>query len=87
MTEQIVSLSKMAIMENTSKMLIALGAGLVAGGLLGVLFAPDKGTVTRHKIAEGGKKLADKIRQNVKEGKQKMAEQVNHVRDEEEVFA
>lgn len=49
-------------MKNTSKMLIALGTGLAIGGVLGVLFAPDKGAETRKKIAEGGKKLADKVK-------------------------
>ena len=74
-------------MENTSKMLIALGAGFVIGGVLGVLFAPDKGEVTRHKIADTGKKLVEKFRQNVKIGKEKMDEQLNRVNKEVEEFA
>ena len=49
-------------MKNTSKVLIALGAGLAIGGILGVLFAPDKGENTRNKIAENGKKLADQFK-------------------------
>ena len=71
-------------MKNTSKMLIALGAGLAIGGVLGVLFAPDKGSVTRHKIAEGGKKLKDKISRKVKMGKEKMEEQMSRVNGEME---
>jgi gas vesicle protein len=71
-------------MKNTSKVLIALGAGLAIGGVLGVLFAPDKGTVTRHKIAEGGKKLKDKFNHKVKLGKEKMEEQLSRVNGEME---
>lgn len=71
-------------MKNTSKMLIALGAGLAIGGVLGVLFAPEKGTVTRHKIAEGGKKLKDKFGHKVKQAKEKMEEQLSRVNGEME---
>lgn len=55
-------------------MLIALGAGLAIGGILGVLFAPDKGVNTRHKIAENGKKLTDQLKHKFKAGKEKMEE-------------
>ncbi|HEU4861331.1 MAG TPA: YtxH domain-containing protein [Chitinophagaceae bacterium] len=48
--------SKTMVMKDTSKILIALGVGLAIGGVLGVLFAPDKGSVTRHKIADETKK-------------------------------
>jgi len=69
-------------MKNTSKLLIALGAGFVIGGVLGVLFAPNKGLETRHKIAEGGKKLKDKFSRKVKEGKEKLQEELERVNGE-----
>lgn len=39
---------------NTQKVLVGVLAGLAAGALLGVLFAPDKGTETRKKISLKG---------------------------------
>lgn len=71
-------------MKSTSKILVALGAGLAIGGLLGVLFAPEKGSVTRHKIVEGGKKFTDKLKAKVKAGKEKMEEQFSRVNGEME---
>ena len=68
-------------MKNTSKILIALGTGLVIGGVLGVLFAPDKGTVTRHKLAEGGKKFADNFNRKIKLGKEKLQEEFSKMND------
>lgn len=76
-------------MKNTSKILIALGAGLAIGGLLGVLFAPDKGSVTRHKIADGSKKLADQFGRKIKLGKERLQNElkamVNDEVEEEEL--
>jgi len=54
-------------MNNTTKILIALGAGFVLGGVLGIVFAPEKGSETRRKIAEKGKKLAGSIRNKIEE--------------------
>ncbi|HMU46559.1 MAG TPA: YtxH domain-containing protein [Chitinophagaceae bacterium] len=73
-------------MKNTSKVLIALGAGVAIGGLLGVLFAPDKGANTRHKIAENGKKLAGQFKKKVKFGKEKMNDEFHPVNSEMEEF-
>jgi gas vesicle protein len=68
-------------MNNTSKILIALGAGVAIGGVLGILFAPDKGSVTRHKIAEGGKKLADDFNTKIKTGRKKLQEELSKMND------
>jgi gas vesicle protein len=73
-------------MKNTSKILIALGAGVAIGGVLGILFAPDKGSVTRHKIEEGSKKLVDNFNRKIKSGKEKLHEEFskrNEVMEEE----
>ena len=53
-------------MKNSSKVLTALAAGVAAGGVLGVLFAPDKGKVTREKISSNGKKLFKTIQKRTK---------------------
>jgi gas vesicle protein len=66
-------------MKNTSKMLIALGSGLAIGGILGVLFAPDKGTETRRKISEGGKKLSEKVKEKFKKERNEMEARLNKV--------
>ena len=42
-------------------------AGLAAGAALGILFAPDKGTETRRKIAEKGSDLADSVKDKYSE--------------------
>ncbi len=49
------------IMNNTSKILLALVAGVAIGGALGVLLAPDKGSETRRKLAEKGADLSDSL--------------------------
>lgn len=59
------------VMGNTNKVLTALGVGLAAGAILGVLFAPGKGTDTREKIARKGRQLADDISDSVAEGQRK----------------
>jgi gas vesicle protein len=49
-------------MNDNSKVVIALLAGLAAGAALGILFAPEKGTETRDKLTESLKKLGESIR-------------------------
>jgi gas vesicle protein len=68
-------------MNNTSKILIAFGAGVAIGGVLGILFAPEKGSVTRHKLAEGGKKLADNFNKKIKSGREKLQEEFSKMND------
>ena len=44
---------------SAQKVLIGVIAGVAVGALLGVLFAPDKGAVTRKKIMSKGHDLAE----------------------------
>ena len=50
-------------MKNSDVVVGILG-GLAVGAILGVLFAPDKGSNTRRKIAEKGTNLKDKLKGN-----------------------
>lgn len=54
-------------MNDTSKVVVALLAGLAAGTALGILFAPDKGTETRDKLNESLADLGDAIRERAEE--------------------
>lgn len=50
-------------MNNNSKVIVALLAGLAAGAALGILFAPEKGDETRDKLSESLKGLTDSIKE------------------------
>jgi hypothetical protein len=49
-------------MEKNNKLLLAAGIGLAVGGILGILFAPDKGSETRNKIKNRGTKITGGIK-------------------------
>jgi gas vesicle protein len=49
-------------MSNASKVLIALVGGIAAGAVLGILFAPDKGSETRRKINESIDDVTEKLK-------------------------
>lgn len=69
-------------MKDSSKIMIALGAGLAVGGLLGVLFAPDKGSETRKRISDTGKKLAENAKMKFGKGKEMLNNLEEKAREE-----
>lgn len=52
---------------STGKVLLGLLAGVAAGALLGVLFAPDKGSFTRKKISKKSEEYAEGLTEKFNE--------------------
>jgi len=48
--------------NNTGKIIGALLVGAAIGGALGILFAPNKGSVTRKKLFSKGEELKDTLK-------------------------
>ncbi len=52
---------------SSGKVLLGALAGLATGALLGILFAPDKGTETRKKITKKGEDYVDEVKEKFNE--------------------
>lgn len=74
-------------MDN-GKVILGLLAGVAVGAILGILFAPDKGSETRRKIAEQGDGLADSLKEKlngfINDMTDKLESAVNNTKDTSE---
>ena len=61
-------------MTNTGKIITALLAGAAAGAVLGILFAPEKGSETRKKVSDEGKRLAQSLKEKFNLAREKYEE-------------
>lgn len=66
---------------SSGKVLFGVLAGLAAGALLGILFAPDKGSETRRKIAESGEDYLDSVKEKINQVVDSMSERFEKVKD------
>ena len=72
---------------NTGKVLLGVLAGAATGALLGVLFAPHKGTVTRKKISRNSGYLADQVKGKFGEFVDNITEEFAKVKEDVREFA
>lgn len=67
---------------DSGKVVIALLAGVAAGAVLGVLFAPEKGTVIRKKISRTGEDFKKSAKEKFDEFLDDISEKYDHVVEE-----
>lgn len=71
---------------NSKQMLLGVLGGIAAGALLGILFAPDKGSKTRRKISDKGEEFADSIKGKFNELLGIITEKFEQVKEESKDF-
>lgn len=72
---------------SSGKVLLGLLAGVAAGTLVGVLFAPEKGSVTRKKVAKKRKDFTDGLKDKFDELLDSISEKYEKMTDEVSDFA
>jgi gas vesicle protein len=59
-----INILKLTVMS-TGKVVLGAVAGLAVGGILGILFAPDKGSNTRKKIIDKSNDATDRLNEKI----------------------
>ena len=67
---------------SSGKVLLGVLAGLAAGALLGILFAPEKGSVTRKKMSKKAEDYADGLKEKFNEFLDNISEKFEEVKEE-----
>lgn len=72
---------------SSGKVVLGVLAGLAAGALAGILFAPAKGSRTRKRITKKGKDYADGLKDIFNEFVEDITEKFEQVKEEVSEFA
>ncbi|MCX6286681.1 MAG: YtxH domain-containing protein [Bacteroidetes bacterium] len=72
---------------NSGKVLLGVLAGVAAGALLGVLFAPSKGSRTRRRITKKGEDYADGLKERYHEFLEEISDKFEKVKEDVSDFA
>lgn len=67
---------------NSGKVLLSVLAGAAAGALVGILFAPHKGAITRKKIVRQSGAYADSVKEKLNEIVDTITEKLEKVKGE-----
>jgi len=70
---------------SSGKVVLALLAGVAAGAVLGILFAPEKGSDTRKKLSGKSNDLKESMKEQFNQFLDDISEKYEKVEEEEEV--
>lgn len=71
---------------NSSKVLLGFVAGAAVGALAGILFAPDKGSATRKRIAGKAGDITDSIKSSFSDFVDDLKQTYSKAKDEAEIL-
>jgi gas vesicle protein len=72
---------------SSGKLVLGLLAGVAAGALAGILFAPAKGSRTRRRIMKKGENYAEGLKEKFNDLLEKVNEKMEQVKEEVSQFA
>jgi gas vesicle protein len=72
---------------SSGRVFLGLLAGVAAGALLGVLFAPEKGSVTRRNIGKKSEDYVDDLKTKFQDFLESVSERIEKVKENATEFA